>query len=88
MLTCGAPSTRPRDVRRPIDVLIQSFAHSRAARTALDLERLKDEAEFVILPTFDVGPIRYNDPSHSAELIERAYDISAEFLARPDEARA
>lgn len=88
VLTCGAPSTRPRDVRRPIDVLIQSFAHSRAVRTALDLDRLKNEAEFVILPTFDVGPIRYNDPSKSAELIERAYEISAQFLATPGEAQA
>ena len=88
VLTCGAPNARPRDVRRPIDVLIQSFAHSRAVRFELDKERLKNEAEFVMMPTFDVGAIRYNDPSHSTELIDRAYELSAQFLAQPGEANA
>ncbi|HEX9695444.1 MAG TPA: patatin-like phospholipase family protein [Actinomycetota bacterium] len=88
VLTCGTPNTRPRDVRRPIDVLIQSFAHSRSVRFALDRERLDNEAEFVMMPTFDVGAIRYNDPSHSAELIDRAYTLGSEFLAQPGEANA
>jgi hypothetical protein len=86
VLTCGGQPNRPRVYRRPIDVLIQSFAHSRSARIALDVERYRDEAELIEMPTFDTGFIGYNDPSHSARLIERAHALSREFLARPAEA--
>jgi NTE family protein len=88
VLTCGAPSTGERPIRRPLDVLIHSFAHSRGVRTRLDLEQYASEAEIIMMPTFEVHTIRYNDPSHSAELTARAYEESVPFLAHAAEQRA
>lgn len=81
VLTCGAPTTSDRPIRRPLDVLIHSFAHSRAVRTRLDLEQYANQAEIIMMPTFEVHTIRYNDPSHSPELLQRAYDLAVPFLA-------
>lgn len=88
VLTCGAPSTRPRAIRRPLDVLVHSFAHSRAVRLGLDLDRFQSAAEFVMLPTFDTGFIRYNDPSQSANLITQARELATQFLANPGAVQA
>jgi NTE family protein len=88
VLTCGTPQTRLRAIRRPLDVLVQAFAHSRAVRFSHDLERLAGTAEFVTLPTFDVGGVRYNDPSQSAALIARARTMATAFLADPDAVQA
>lgn len=88
VLTCGVPATRHRPFKRPIDVLIQSFSHARAVRTELDLQRFRDKAEIIMLPAFDAGFIRYNDPSHGASLIKRAYESTRAFLAEPGQAEA
>jgi len=83
VLTCGTATGTLRPIRRPLDVLVQAFAHSRRARVRHDLTRFSEEAEIVMMPTFDPGFIGYNDPSQSARLIDRAHDLSLEFLARP-----
>jgi NTE family protein len=83
VLTCGTATGGQRPIRRPLDVLVQAFAHSRRARVPQDLIQYADRAEIVMMPTFDPGYISYNDPSQSARLIERARSISAEFLAAP-----
>ncbi|MHB8510801.1 MAG: patatin-like phospholipase family protein [Actinomycetota bacterium] len=88
VLTCGAPNQRSRPIHRPIDVLIQSFSHARSVRMSLDIERYKDQAEIIILPVFDTGFVRYNDPTRSAALIARAEQMTREFLAQPAEEEA
>lgn len=88
VFTCSVPQTTMRPITRPIDVLIQSFSHARSVRIGLDLERWSDQAEIIMLPVFDAGFIRYNDPSHSARLMERSYDLTRAFLAQPDTAQA
>jgi NTE family protein len=83
VLTCGTATGQQRPIRRPLDVLVQAFAHSRRARVRHDVLRYSEEAEIIMMPTFDPGFIGYNDPSQSARLIDRARELSLEFLARP-----
>jgi NTE family protein len=88
VLTCGTATGAQRPIRRPLDVLVQAFAHSRRARVKHDLDRFAEQAEIIMMPTFDTGYIGYNDTSQSVRLIERARDMSMEFLARPTAAEA
>jgi hypothetical protein len=41
-----------------------------------------------MMPTFDPGYISYNDTSQSIRLIDRARELSMEFLSRPAAAEA
>jgi NTE family protein len=88
VLTCGTATGQQRPIRRPLDVLVQAFAHSRRARVRHDLMRYSEETEIIMMPTFDPGFIGYNDPSQSGRLIDRARDLSLEFLASPTAAEA
>lgn len=88
VLTCGVPSKATRPIRRPLDVLVQAFMHSRRVRMGQDLDHFAEQVEIVMMPTFDPGYIGYNDPSQSAHLIERAREMALEFLARPQVAEA
>ena len=88
VLTCGTATGTQRPLRRPLDVLVQAFAHSRRARAHHDLTRFSAEAEVIMMPTFDPGYIAYNDPSQSGRLITRARELSAQFLAAPAAAEA
>jgi NTE family protein len=85
VLTCGTKKHDPQPVRRPLDVLVQAFAHARHVRLDLDIERFAGQADIVMLPGADVNGIRYNDLSHTDRLIDAARDATARFLA---EARA
>jgi NTE family protein len=88
VLTCGIATAAQRPIRRPLDVLVQAFAHSRRARVRHDVARFSEEAEIIMMPTFDPGFIAYNDPSQSARLIDRSRRLSIEFLTRPAAAEA
>lgn len=86
VLTCAPPAKQlrhDRPPRRPLDVMVQAFAHARAARSGLDLARYGADVEIVGMPTFDPGFIRYDDPSHGERLIARSLGLSRDFLARP-----
>jgi len=88
VLTCGTATGAQRPIRRPLDVLVQAFAHSRRARAQHDVDHYAEEVEVIMMPTFDPGYIGYNDPSQSARLIDRARELSMQFLARPAAAEA
>jgi NTE family protein len=88
VLTCGTATGTQRPIRRPLDVLVQAFAHSRRARVRHDVARFSEEAEIIMMPTFDPGFIAYNDPSQSARLIDRSRTLSLEFLSHPSAAEA
>jgi NTE family protein len=88
VLTCGTATGALRPIRRPLDVLVQAFAHSRRARVRHDVTRFSKDAEIIMMPTFDPGFIAYNDPSQSARLIDRSRELSLEFLASPTAAEA
>ena len=81
VLTCGVTQPAERTIRRPLDVLLQSFAHSRATRVHLDRERYASRATIIEMPTFDPGPIAYNDTSHTRRLYETSLELSRSFLA-------
>ena len=83
VLTCGTATGGQRPIRRPLDVLVQAFAHARRARVPQDIVHYGADAEIIVMPTFDPGYIGYNDPSQSARLIERSHAISAEHLTAP-----
>lgn len=72
---------RPRP-QRPIDVLLQSFSIARNHRFQVESTRDWGQVEIVTLPGIDPGPLRRNDFSHTASLIERAHAATATYLDR------
>lgn len=77
---------RPRP-QRPIDVLLQSFSIARNHRFEKESSTdWGDGVEVITLPGIDPGPLKRNDFSRTAELIERAYATTLTFLDRHDRA--
>lgn len=86
VLTCGGSKPMPRPIKGPLDVFTTAVAHSRIARVEVELERHADHARIEMLPSFHPGFIKFNDPSRSAELMDRAYELTRAFLdGTPDE---
>ncbi len=66
--------------RRPVDVAIQAHWLSRRLRFDRDLEELVGKIELVMLPYGDPPRPRYDDFSHTGELITQAYAATAAHL--------
>lgn len=83
VLNC-LPCTREeeRQIRRPIDVLVQAVTHARASRLHHDLERYADQVEFVI-PPVPATNVRFDDNAQAARLIQLGYDAARSYLAHP-----
>ncbi len=77
---------RPRpEPRRPLDMAVLAYWIARRHRLLDDLALIPDDVEVVILPHGNPVPVRYNDLSRSAQLMDIAYRASAEHLdARAD----
>lgn len=72
---------RPRpEPRRPFDMAVLAYWIARRHRLLDDLARIPDDVEVVILPHGNPAPVRYNDLSRSAQLMDIAYRASAEHL--------
>jgi NTE family protein len=88
VLTCGAPKPTTTEIRRPLDVLLQAFAHSRAARVDVDLRRFADVADIRFVTPPAPPAIRFNDTSHTARLMAEGYELAREYLGQSDRAAA
>ena len=77
---------RPRPVpRRPLDMAVLAYWIARRHRLLDDLALIPDDVEVVILPHGNPAPVRYNDLSRSAQLMDISYRSSSEHLdARAD----
>lgn len=72
---------RPRpEPRRPLDMAVLAYWIARRHRLLDDLARVPEDVEVVILPHGNPAPVRYNDLSRSAQLMDIAYRASAEHL--------
>jgi NTE family protein len=72
------------EAKRPYDVLMQAVSIARAHRFRIDSDQVPEGVEMVRMPSIDVGKLRFDDFTRSADLIERAYHASCAFLdARP-----
>ncbi len=88
VLHCGTID-RPRpEPRRPIDVAVQAYWVARRHRFKRDLESLPEGVEAIVLPTGDTPTLRYNDFTHSGELIRAAWTASERFLEGDVDERA
>lgn len=68
---------RPRpDLRRPIDVAMLAYWLARRHRLLEDLARVPEDVEVVVLPHGNPPPVRFNDLSSSAHLMDVAYRAS------------
>lgn len=87
VLNC-LPCTRDdvRQIRRPIDVLVQAYTHARASRLHHDLERYGDNVRFVI-PPVPATNVRFDDNSQAARLIQLGYDSTRSYIAHPAQGR-
>ena len=74
----GRPDAR---IRRPLDAALEAYWVARNARFANDLANLPPGVEAIILPPGERPDIRYDDFSHSEELIARGHRNAVEFLA-------
>ncbi|HZN14458.1 MAG TPA: patatin-like phospholipase family protein [Acidimicrobiales bacterium] len=77
--------SRPRRApKRPIEALIQSFSIARNHRFAIDTGSVPEGVELLVLPAVDPGSsLGYHDFSRAHMLIEKAYRLTADFLASP-----
>ncbi len=77
---------RPRpDPRRPLDMAVLAYWIARRHRFLDDLARIPEDVEVIILPHGNPRPVRYNDLSRSAQLMDVAYRASVEHIdARAD----
>ena len=72
---------RPRPhPRRPLDVLLQSLSIARNERFLRERDFEYQGCEVIVLPGVDPGPMKRNDFSRTAELIERGCASTAAFL--------
>jgi NTE family protein len=72
---------RPRpEPRRPIDVIIQAYWVARHHRFKKDLEELPAGVEAIVLPTGSTHWLRFDDFTHSEELIRVAREATDRFL--------
>lgn len=83
VLTCGGERPAERPIRRPLDVLVQAFAHSRATRTELDLQRYAQQVKIELLPQVRNDFIRFNDTSHTDRLMREGYESAMSALSLP-----
>lgn len=83
VLPCGSIRSGERPIRRPLDVLLTAVVHSRAARVELDMSRYATKAEIHVLPLFEAGLRRFDDPQRSGALIDRARALTEEYLGAP-----
>jgi NTE family protein len=80
VLHCGS-FDRPRpDPKRPLDVAVQAYWIARHHRFKRDLATLPRGVDAVVLPTGQPPLMRFNDFTHSAELITAAYQACTRFL--------
>lgn len=70
--------------KRPYEVLMHAVNIARAHRFRIEREQVPEGVEMIRMPTIDVGKLRYDDFTRSADLIERAYRSSARFLESID----
>jgi NTE family protein len=80
VLDVGNHEEERPDPKRPYDVLMQAVNIARAHRFRMERECVPDGVEMVRMPTIQIGKLRYDDFSKSADLIERAYRASVAFL--------
>lgn len=80
VLDVGNLEKEAREPKRPYEVLMQAVTIARAHRFRTERDMVPDGIEMVRMPAIDVGKLRYDDFSRSAELIERSYKVSAAFL--------
>ena len=66
--------------KRPYEVLMHAVSIARAYRFRIEREHVPDGVEMIRMPTIEIGKLRYDDFSRSADLIERAYRASVTFL--------
>lgn len=72
---------RPRShPRRPLDMALLAYWIARRHRLLDDLSRIPDDVEVIILPHGNPVPVRYNDLSRSARLMDVAYRASIEHI--------
>jgi hypothetical protein len=61
---------------------------ARAHRFRIEREHVPAGVEMIRMPTIEIGKLRYDDFSKSADLIERAYRASVAFLDRREQTTA
>ncbi|HPU38960.1 MAG TPA: patatin-like phospholipase family protein [Microthrixaceae bacterium] len=80
VLHVGRHGKPDAEIKRPFDAAMQAYWVARNGRFARDLAALPDGVEALVLPPGGRPDIRYDDFSHTDELITRGYDNAVAFL--------
>jgi NTE family protein len=81
VLDVGALERARPEPRRPYEVLLQAVSIARASRLRIEQENVPEGVQLIRLPAVDVGKLRYDNFSRTAELIERAHEATSSFLS-------
>lgn len=74
-------SGRPRgEIKRPLDAAIIAYWIARQSRLARDLSEVPRSTEVIVLPPGERPQIRYDDFSHTQELMTHGYLSATRFL--------
>lgn len=80
VLDVGLLERERREAKRPYEVLMQAVSIARAHRFRTEMTDVPEGVELIRMPTVDPGKLRFDDFSRSAELMDRAYQVSSAFL--------
>jgi NTE family protein len=81
ILQVGAFMRERPEPRRPLDVALQAYWVARHHRFKRELGALPSDVTVHVLPTGETPRMRFNDFTHSATLISRAYEAASGYLA-------
>lgn len=80
ILQVGAMDQPHAELRRPVDAALLAYWIARRHRLLEDLGLVPEDVEVVILPHGDPKPVRFDDVSSSAHLMDVAYRASSDHL--------
>lgn len=81
ILQVGAFMRERPEPRRPLDVALQAYWVARHHRFKREIGALPSDVTVHVLPTGETPKMRFNDFTHSATLISRAYEAASGYLA-------
>jgi NTE family protein len=82
VLGLGRLSREWSEPRRPLDAAVEAYWVARRHRFQRDLDAMPGDVTLHLLPHEQPAKLRFDDPTHSAELIQMGYASTAAYLAQ------
>lgn len=80
VLNVSSELDEEKDVKHPLDVLLQAFSIAKGQRWLFDLDRYSTDPRVHVLPRPPFDAIAFDDLSHTRRLEEESYDLTRSYL--------